>query len=310
MRTNGGKSKAGIRATTKRPTITSSRALGKVQAKAATPPRTKAKAAPIRQQIKIQMPAAHRLPLSVDDDGEAVEITTRVHGRAGARTGEVDIYSDIGRWGVSADSFKSAIKNMGAVEKLVVNINSPGGDVFDGIAIYNTLLSLDAEVTVRVTGLAASAASVIAMAGDRLEMADNAFLMIHNAWTFATGDHRDMRQTADVLEKINSKLVATYAKRSGQDADEIRNMMDEETWLDSGDAIELGLADATFESGDNEANASVDVSRFQNVPPTLAKRMARTVAKPAKTAEPTAATPQLDFAAIINRLQMLTETMA
>lgn len=246
--------------------------------------------------------------MSADEGHEPVAITTRVYGKPGAKTGEVDIYSDIGFWGVTAAGFKAALKDMGAVDRLVVNINSPGGDVFDGIAIYNELVGHSADVTVRVTGLAASAASVIAMAGDRIEMGANAFLMIHNAWTVAMGDHRDMRQTADVLEKINSKLVQTYAKRSGQDENEIRDMMDEETWLDSGDAIELGLADASFDDSETDASASIDVSRFQNVPAALAQRMSRAVAKPATTTPE--ASPQYDFAAVINRLQELSATMA
>lgn len=235
-----------------------------------------------------------------------MSITTRVHGKAGARHGEVDIYSDIGFWGVTAAGFKAALKGLGELQTLTVNINSPGGDVFDGIAIYNDLLAHPAEVTVRVTGLAASAASVIAMAGDRLEVADNAFLMIHNAWTVAMGDHRDMRQTADVLEKINFKLVQTYAKRSGQDENEIREMMDEETWLDGDTAVSLGLADAVFENESSDVEAAIDISRFQNAPAALVKRLSASTAKPA----PAPAEPQYDFATVLDRLRAMSADMA
>lgn len=253
------------------------------------------------------MPAAHRSPLS-NEAIEPVEIATRVHGKAGARVGEVDIYSEIGFWGVTAGGFKAAVKGLGAVDTLIVNVNSPGGDVFDGIAIYNDLIAHPADVIVRVTGLAASAASLIAMAGDRVEMGDNAFLMIHNAWTLAMGDHRDMQHVAETLERINFKLVQTYAKRSGQDADEIRDMMDNETWLDSGDAVELGLADAVFDASEIDVSASVDISRFHNAPAALTKRLSRTVAEPARK-EPVEQ-HGYDFAAVLERMRLLTETMA
>ncbi|MGI9159864.1 MAG: head maturation protease, ClpP-related [Saprospiraceae bacterium] len=233
------------------------------------------------------------------DDVEPFKITARVNGKAG----EIDIYSEIGFWGVTASGFKAALKDMGAVESLTVNINSPGGDVFDGIAIYNDLVTHKADVTVRVTGMAASAASLIAMAGDRIEMGAASFLMIHNAWTYAAGDHRAMTDVAKVLEKINLKLSAVYSKRSGQDETEIRNLMDAETWLDSGDAIELGMADAVFNDGE-PVNASIDLSQFRNVPAALKKRASRPVAKPSKPA------PQKADPAILESLRALTRAVA
>jgi len=253
---------------------------------------------PPRLQIKVARPPSLRAPVA-DETHEPVAIAARVNGKVG----EIDIYSEIGFWGVTASSFKAALKEVGAVDSLVVNINSPGGDVFDGIAIYNDLVTHQADVTVRVTGLAASAASLIAMAGDRIEMGDSSFLMIHNAWTYAAGDHRAMADVARVLEKINLKLSATYAKRSGQDETEIRDMMDAETWLDSGDAIELGLADAVFDDGE-AANAAIDLSQFRNAPAALKKRVTLPVAKPVKKVS-----QEVD-AAILESLKALTQAFA
>ena len=158
---------------------------------------------------------------------------------------------------------------------IILNINSPGGDVFDGIAIYNDLLAHKSYVVVRVTGLAASAASIIAMAGDKVEIAENAFFMIHNAWSVAVGDARVMSARANLLKKIDAGLAETYAARTGGDVDDIKEQMDEETWLTASEAIEQGFADSTFNADDSEeaeAKAAFDLSPFKNVPKALKPR--------------------------------------
>jgi ATP-dependent protease ClpP protease subunit len=114
---------------------------------------------------------------------------------------EVMIYDEIGMFGVSAKQFVTDVKGIDA-KRITVALNTPGGDVFDGIAIYNALRQHDATINVRIDGLAASCGSLIAMAGDTIEMAANAYLMIHNPWTFAVGDAADMRKQADVLDKL------------------------------------------------------------------------------------------------------------
>lgn len=169
-------------------------------------------------------------------------------------------------WGVSAQELVKEIAGIKA-STIHVRINSPGGDVFDAMAIFNALKRHKAEVVSHVDGLAASAASIIAIAGDRVLMGTGSFLMIHNAWGVAIGDAGDMRQMADTLEKITDSLVGIYAERSGKDPKEVQSLLDAETWLSAEEAIEEGFADETEEA--KKASASFDLSRFQNVPQPL-----------------------------------------
>lgn len=164
---------------------------------------------------------------------------------AAAREGELYIYGPIGDYwdGVSAKDFSAALKGLGEIDRLNLHLNSPGGDVFDGVAIFNELKNFSARVWVHVDGLAASAASVIAMAGNRIVMGEGSFLMIHNAWGVAVGDNRVMAQMAETLEKINGELADIYGRRSGRERGEILAAMDAETWLTADEAVAMGLAD-------------------------------------------------------------------
>jgi ATP-dependent protease ClpP protease subunit len=160
---------------------------------------------------------------------------------------EILIYSDIGpeEWGgVSAKAVKAQLDTMKDAAEITVRINSPGGDVFDGFAIYNLLAQHPAKINVKVDGWAASAASVIAMAGDTVEIAANALMMIHNPWTLAIGDSASMRKTADLLDQIKGSIVTTYRSKVGMDEADIAALMDAETWFDAQGAIEAGLATA------------------------------------------------------------------
>lgn len=165
----------------------------------------------------------------------------------GDEEASISIYEAIGNdgWGggITAGRIAGALRRIGNKD-ITVNINSPGGSVFEGIAIYNLLRAHPKNVKVRVVGLAASAASVIAMAGDTVEMGQGAFLMIHNVWTIAIGNRNDLRAAADVIEPIDRALADLYAARSGHEPDEIGAMMDKETWLGAQDAIDQGFADA------------------------------------------------------------------
>jgi ATP-dependent Clp protease, protease subunit len=158
--------------------------------------------------------------------------------------GSINIYEVIGKdWdgrGASAQKTASILRNLGEKD-VIVNINSPGGDVFEGIAIYNILRMHRAKVTVRVMGLAASAASVIAMAGDDIYMGDGAQLMIHNAWAVAVGNRHDMRDAANVLEPIDTAMAELYASRTGLEQKAIVKMMDAETWLTTDQSIKEGV---------------------------------------------------------------------
>ena len=177
---------------------------------------------------------------------------------------DVFLYDEIGGFGVNARDFISQIRSSGA-KKINLRINSPGGSVFDGLAIYNFLKEQD--VTVQVDGLAASIASVIAMAGKEVRIAGNGFLMIHNPWGGAMGDSEEMRQTADLLDKIRDSLVGTYAKKTGKDHDTIKRWMDEETWFSANEAKEHGFVDTITD----EVAFSASVRSFKKAPEILNK---------------------------------------
>jgi len=158
---------------------------------------------------------------------------------------ELIIYGDIGEsmWGdsVTASTVKNMLDRMDQGD-LTVRINSPGGSVFDGFAIYNMIRQRDGKTTVYVDGLAASAASVIAMAGDDVVMGQASMLMIHDPYTMSVGGSEDMRKTADMLDKIKESIVAAYESRSEQGAEIISQMMTDETWFTADESVSMGFA--------------------------------------------------------------------
>lgn len=160
---------------------------------------------------------------------------------AADKTPVLSIFDDIGAYGVSAKSFLNDLRTV-TTDEVDVEINSPGGDVFTGLAIYNGLRASGKKINVKVLGLAASAASLVAMAGDTIEMPENAFMMIHNPWGFVMGGADEMRNTADVLDKIGTGLVSTYAKRTGKTDQEITALLDAETWMTAQEAVDAGFA--------------------------------------------------------------------
>lgn len=167
---------------------------------------------------------------------------------------EIDIYGFIDSMTVegmtiSPQTVKDQLKEMSDEKEIIVNINSQGGDVFSGVAIYNMLRRQNAHITVNIDGLAASIASVIAMAGDTVNMPNNAVLMIHNAWTNVTGDSNEFKKQADSLERINSVVFNSYIDKN-PDIDHalLRQYMDEETWFTANEAEELGLIDNITQS--------------------------------------------------------------
>lgn len=158
------------------------------------------------------------------------------------QSAEISIYDEIGFWGVTAKQFIGDLKAIDATA-IKLAINSPGGAVFDALAIYNALRQHPANVEVTIMGVAASAASIIAMAGDTVVMPENAFMMIHNPLNMAYGNADDLREVADVLDKIGASLVGIYAKRTGLPEDEIKALLDAETWLNAEEAVLKGFAD-------------------------------------------------------------------
>ncbi len=155
---------------------------------------------------------------------------------------EISIFDEIGGYGISAKTFIAALQALNA-PAITLNINSPGGSVFDSLAIYNALKSHSASITARILGVAASAASVVAMAGDHIVMPDNSFMMVHQPFAGTIGNAENLREMADVLDKIGNSLVSIYVRRSGQSEDKVRELLAAETWLNAQDALALGFAD-------------------------------------------------------------------
>jgi ATP-dependent Clp endopeptidase proteolytic subunit ClpP len=177
---------------------------------------------------------------------------------------ELLIYDEIGAYGVSAKSFLADLGALDSNAPLDLRLNSPGGSVFDAVAIYNALQRHEGTVTVTIDGIAASAASYIAMAGDTVVMPENTFLMIHEPSGMVMGNAGDMRSMAEALDKIAGSLVRGYAAKSGRPDEGIAALMAAETWLDAADALELGLADKVIEPV--RIAASFDITRFRNAP--------------------------------------------
>ena len=159
------------------------------------------------------------------------------------------VIGDDGFWDeVTSKQFAEELKTVEDAVKINVRINSPGGDVFAGQAIYSMLKRCKSEVIVYIDGLAASIASIVAMAGDKIIMPKNAMMMIHKPWTYTAGNATDMREQADTLDKVEESLVAVYVDKTGLDAEEIKTLLADETWLTASDALEKGFIDEIEET--------------------------------------------------------------
>ena len=188
---------------------------------------------------------------------------------------EVFIYDQIGSdfWseGVTPSGLIDEIKALKLKDSdtLNVRINSPGGSMFDGNTIYNYLRSIKQRIDVTVDGMAASAASIVAMAGDSIRMPENSFLMIHNPWMVVAGDSKIMRKTADDLDTMRDGAIKTYLERAGDkmSRDDLVAMLDDETWIGADRAVELGLADEVLDPVRAAALARFDLKNyFDKVP--------------------------------------------
>lgn len=176
----------------------------------------------------------------------------------------ISIYDTIGdNWegtGVTANRISAALRSIGPKD-VDVYINSPGGDFFEGVAIYNLLREHQGKVTVRVVGVAASAASVIAMAGDEILMGEGSFLMIHNAWAVAVGNRHDMRDTAAILEPFDQAMAALYAQQTGMSVQSAVALMDKESWIGAQQAVDDGFATGLLPSAEIAHNARASAAR-------------------------------------------------
>lgn len=189
----------------------------------------------------------------------------------GAAQAEVFIYDEIGAFGVSAKQFAKDLKQHANARQIDLRINSPGGSVFDGNAIYNQLKQHPAKITAHIDGIAASMASVIAMAADHVVMPENALMMIHNPWSVSIGDSEQLRKDADLLDKVKTTLVGAYG-RSGLPEEELIAIMDAETWLTADEALEHGFIDEVRE--EIKMAACTDFSlldKFEKTPEAILK---------------------------------------
>lgn len=191
--------------------------------------------------------------------------------KAKAKDAEIWIYEEIGDFwdgGVSAKEFAKELKAVGKVDTINLHLNSPGGVVTDGIAIYNLLRQNQARINVHIEGWAASIASVVAMAGDEINMAENGLMMIHDPWGLAIGNSAEMRAAADILDKMKDSILMAYVKKAGKEEDEKKfaDLMAAETWMNAQEALNHGLIDNITDS--IKMAASFDLSKFKyhNIP--------------------------------------------
>lgn len=183
-------------------------------------------------------------------------------------TAEIQMYDMIGMWGISADQFGRDLKALGDVKHINLHISSDGGDVFEGRAIFSLLVQHPARVVSHIDGLAASIATLIALAGNEVRMADGSFFMIHNAWGVGIGDSRDLRKLADLLESVNGSLLDTYQAKTKLERDKLIQMMDDETWMTANEAKDYGFADVVSEPLKVAASIQ-DPSPFKRPPAAL-----------------------------------------
>lgn len=191
-----------------------------------------------------------------------------------ATQAEIILYAGIGQdwWGdgsmISAKQFSDELKKLDAsVNEIVLRINSPGGDVFDGIAIYNRLKQHKAKVIVYIDGLAASIASIIALAGDEIYIGDGALYMVHLPWTFAMGNRMELDNTINRLLDVEEQMISIYKKKSGLERAEIKALLEAETWMGADEAVEKGFVTSKVEESTPIA-ASAMKSRWMNKAPT------------------------------------------
>tara|TARA_R100001463_G_scaffold56773_4_gene108930 strand:- start:1005 stop:2000 length:996 start_codon:yes stop_codon:yes gene_type:complete len=185
-----------------------------------------------------------------------------IKAEASSKSADVYIFDEIGAFGVTAQGFIEEIKEYKDVP-MNLHLNCVGGDVFEGMAIYNVLKKRTAKTTIYIEGIAASMGSVIALAGDEVIMAENSLFMIHNAWGGAMGEANEMRKTAALLDKISNEIADIYTKKTNLPYNKVQEMMDEETWLSADEAFNLGFVDSISDA--IKVAAKYDVSKFKNI---------------------------------------------
>jgi ATP-dependent Clp endopeptidase proteolytic subunit ClpP len=174
---------------------------------------------------------------------------------------DVYLYDEVGSYGVSAKEFVNDIKLLKGKD-IYLHVNCVGGEVFDGMAIYNTLKKYKGKVVAYIEGIAASMGSIIPLAADEIIMSENSLYMIHNAWGGAMGEASDMRKTANLLDKLSAEIANIYSKKTGLPISQLEEMMDEETWFNSEEALQYGFIDRVSDAV--MVAAKYDMSKFKN----------------------------------------------
>lgn len=180
-----------------------------------------------------------------------------------AEAADIYIYDNIGYFGVNANDVLEQIRNIKS-PVINVHINSPGGSVFEGLAIYNTLAKHKSKVVVNVDGFAASISSIIALAGDEVNIADNGMFMIHNPSMMTFGESKDLRKDADILDQIKESLISTYESGTNMSRDSIVEAMDNETWYTADESVKNGLA--TAKVNNKKVAACFEIKQFDKAP--------------------------------------------
>ena len=202
--------------------------------------------------------------------------------RAGhqGKEAEILLYEEIGYWGITTKMFADELKALGKVDHITVGIGSDGGDAFDGMNMYNALVRHPASVTTRIDSIAASAASLVAMAGDRIEMADNAWMMIHAPWAVTAGNGRELHEIGDLLISLTDDYIDTYANRRGIDRAEVDRIVWAETWMHGSEVVDAGFADEVLATP--AIAASIATGRYRHTPAALLDTKAVYVPPPPK----------------------------
>jgi len=184
---------------------------------------------------------------------------------------EISIFDEIGMWGITAKQFITDLKTVPSNHKILLRIHSPGGEVFDGNAIANALSRHPGGFEAQIEGLAASMATVISLGGRPVKMAANGFYMLHNPWSVALGDAAEMREQAELLDKIQSGIVNAYVAKSGQTPEQVQEWMDAETWFTAQEAKDAGFVDEITDAHQMAASANKfdRLAKFRNAPSNL-----------------------------------------
>lgn len=242
-------------------------------------------------------------------------LVAAVAGATSAATGadvEIAIYDHIGEYGVSARQFNADLKKMGPIKNLTMLINSPGGSVMDGLTIYNTIKILrdgGTNVTARVMGIAASAASFIAMSANEIEMPENSMMMVHYASGGCFGNAEEMRYTAGVLDQLDAALVGIYTSRTGKDEATVRALLKDETFLSAEACVEAGFATKTIPN--ITATAKFDLDRLpENIKALFRPKQEPVVAKTPMAVEIEAAATAAGFETLAGHFALNFDNLA